>query len=473
MIGFIVDFKTNSVPKYIQLYEYIKKEIEAGNLKNSEKLPSVRAISKMLSISKATVENAYSQLLVEGYIESKVKSGYYVLGFDANELGHFKKIQSSEDHRETVHALEKPFNTDGTEESAFNFIEWKKAINRVLEYETKALLSYGDAKGEYCLRREIASFVHQSRGGVCKPEQVIIGAGIQYLFGLIAATFKSEYDSIAFEYPGFSKGMVIFEDYGYEMVKIPLVKDGIDMKTLENSRANIVYVSPSHQYPTGNVMAIKKRLQLLDWAKKNNAYIIEDDYDSLLRYEGYPVPALQGLNEGENVIYVGSFSKLLIPALRISFMILPESLMAKFEAILPRYSQSVSKIEQLALENFMSEGAFERHIRRIKKIYGRKNALLIDAFKRNESPLLALIGKGSGLHVTLSYESHVNIKKVIDSCQAIGIVLESIAGYKLGNIVVFSYSGVPDKEIENVVLKIIEITEENAGQSVKLESGIK
>ena len=215
-----------------------------------------------------------------------------------------------------------------------------------------------------------------------KPEQVVIGAGIQYLFGLIASTFKSEYSSIAFEYPGFSKGMYIFEDYGYKMVKIPLEKDGIDMKTLEASQANIVYVSPSHQYPTGNVMAIKKRLQLLDWAKKNNAYIIEDDYDSLLRYEGYPVPALQGLNEGENVIYVGSFSKLLIPALRISFMILPVSLMAKFEAILPRYSQSVSKIEQLALENFMSEGAFERHIRRIKKIYGRKNALLIEAFKQ-------------------------------------------------------------------------------------------
>lgn len=461
MIGFVVDFRSNGVPKYIQLYDYIKKEIEAGNLKNGEKLPSVRTISLMLSISKATVENAYNQLLVEGYIESKVKSGYYILGFDVNELGHFKRTSSSPDRLEVIHEKEKPFNTDGTEESAFNFTEWKKAINRVLEYEKKALLSYGDAKGEYALRREIASFVHQSRGGVCKPEQVVIGAGIQYLFGLIASTFKSEYSSIAFEYPGFSKGMYIFEDYGYKMVKIPLEKDGIDMKTLEASQANIVYVSPSHQYPTGNVMAIKKRLQLLDWAKKNNAYIIEDDYDSLLRYEGYPVPALQGLNEGENVIYVGSFSKLLIPALRISFMILPVSLMAKFEAILPRYSQSVSKIEQLALENFMSEGAFERHIRRIKKIYGRKNALLIEAFKRNESPLVSLIGKGSGLHVTLSFDTCVSIKRVISDCLSMGIVLEEIAGYKQGNIVVFSYSGVPDKEMEKVVSKIIKIAKEN------------
>jgi len=461
MIGFVVDFKVNSIPKYIQLYDYIKKEIEGGNLENGEKLPSVRAVTKTLSISKATVENAYNQLVLEGYIESKVKSGYYVLGFNASELGHFKRVQITQSNREAIIEIEKPFNTDGTEESAFNFIEWKKAVNRVLEYEKKALLSYGDAKGEYCLRQEIASFVHQSRGGVCKPEQVVIGAGIQYLFGLIASTFKNEYGSIAFEYPGFSKGMVIFEDYGYEMVKIPLEKDGIDMKTLEKSQANIVYVSPSHQYPTGNVMAIKKRLQLLDWAKKNNAYIIEDDYDSLLRYEGYPVPALQGLNEGENVIYVGSFSKLLIPALRISFMILPESLMAKFEMVLPRYSQSVSKIEQLALENFMREGAFERHIRRIKKIYGRKNALLIDAFKRNESPLVALIGKGSGLHVTLSFDASVNIRKVIDAGQALGIILEEIAGYKQGNIVVFSYSGVPDHVMDHVVSEIIRIADKN------------
>lgn len=461
MIGFVIDFKSDGNPKYIQLYDYIKREIEAGNLKNTEKLPSVRTCSKMLSVSKSTVENAYNQLLVEGYVESRNKSGYYVLGFNADELGHFKKSSFTTMEIEHVIAVGKPYNTDGTEESAFNFTEWKKAINRVLEYETKTLLSYGDAQGEYCLRREIASFVHQSRGGNCKPEQVVIGAGIQYLFGLIATTFKSEYNRIAFEYPGFSKGMYIFEDYGYQMEQIPVEKDGINVKVLEDSKANIVYVSPSHQYPTGSVMSIKKRLQLLDWADRNQAYIIEDDYDSLLRYEGYPVPALQGLSEGRNVIYVGSFSKLLIPALRISFMILPESLMDKFKTLLPRYSQSVSKIEQLALENFMVEGAFERHIRRIKKIYGRKNQLLIEAFKKFETPLVQLIGKGSGLHVTLSFDVSVHMKAVIEAAAEMGIVLEEIAGYKQGNIVVFSYSGVPDQEMDNVVSQIVHLAECN------------
>jgi len=461
MIGFVIDFKSSGVPKYIQLYEYIKREIESGNLQNFEKLPSVRASSKLLSVSKATIENAYNQLLVEGYIESRNKSGYYVLGFDANELGHFKKNLDSTTKLERLMQVDKPYNSDGTEESAFNFMDWKKSMNRVLEYETKALLSYGDAQGEYRLRREIASFVHQSRGGICKPEQVVIGAGIQYLFGLIATMFKSEYNRIAFEYPGFSKGMYIFEDYGYNMEKIPVEKDGINVTALEASKANIVYVSPSHQYPTGSVMSIKKRLQILDWAYKNNAYIIEDDYDSLLRYEGYPVPALQGLSEGGNVIYVGSFSKLLIPALRISFMILPESLMEKFKTLLPRYSQSVSKIEQLALEHFMVDGAFERHIRRIKKIYGRKNQVLIEAFKKNESPYIQLIGKGSGLHVTLSFDVCVRVKRVIEDAKELGIILEEIAGYKQGNIVVFSYSGIPDHEMDHVVSKLVALTEHN------------
>lgn len=462
MIGFVIDFSHSDSPKYFQLYEYIKREIELGHLKNSEKLPSVRTLSNMLNISKVTVENAYNQLLVEGYIESKSKSGYYVMSFEEDELGRFKKRMPSFDTQrfeEPEHTL---YNTDGTEETAFSFVEWKKAINRVLEYETNNLLSYGDPQGELCLRREIASFVHQSRGGICKPEQIIIGAGIQYLFGLIATGFKGDISSIAFEHPGFSKGMVVFEDYGYAMDKINLEKDGIDVKMLEASGARIVYVSPSHQYPTGSIMSIKKRLQLLDWAAKNDAYIIEDDYDSLLRYEGYPVPALQGLGQGEHVIYVGSFSKLLIPALRISFMILPESLMNRFTPLISRYSQSVSKIEQLALENFMADGAFERHIRRIKKIYGKKNQKLIEAFDRHESALVKLVGKSSGLHVTLSFDLKVDLSRVIDDCRALGIALDEIAGYKQGNIVVFSYSGVPDASMDEVVEKIVSISNKHA-----------
>lgn len=457
MLGVVLDFKSNGISKYIQLYEYIKGEIEAGAFKSGEKLPSVRLLSKSLSISKATVENAYNQLVVEGYVESKDKSGFYVLDFDASDLGQFnKKIPESATHAALV-PKPKKYNSDGTEEKAFHFNEWKKAVNRILEYETKTLLSYGEAQGEYALRKEIAKFVLQSRGVTCKPDQIIIGAGIQYLFGLIAAVFKDQMNSIAFEYPGFAKGMYVFEDYGYHMEKIALEKDGIRISALEQSHAKLVYVSPSHQYPTGGVMSVKKRLQLLDWAQRCEGYIIEDDYDSLLRYEGIPVPALQGLSKGENVIYVGSFSKLLIPALRISFMILPDPLMQKFNSVLMRYSQSVSKIEQLALALYMEEGAFERHIRRIKKIYGRKNQLLIEAFKQHETDLVKLIGQESGLHVTLRFDPSVDTKSVVEQCVAVGITLEVIEGYQNEQVIVFSYSGVPDADMEAVVSNIVRV----------------
>lgn len=465
MIGFVVNFDSSNGPKYIQLYEYIKKEIELGTLKSEEKLPSVRSLSKMLNVSKVTVENAYRQLEVEGYIQSKRKSGYYVTELPSDELLHFRQRPSIRVDSNRHKPLDRLFNTDGTEANAFNFHEWKKSVNRVLDYDTKSLLAYGDPQGEYILRAEIAKYVHQSRGCICTPEQIVIGAGIQYLFGLIATGFKSDSMKIAFEYPGFSKGMFVFEDYGFEMKKIPLEKDGIDIKLLESSNANMVYVSPSHQYPTGSVMSIKKRLQLLEWAKKKNAYIIEDDYDSLLRYEGYPVPALQGLSEGEQVIYVGSFSKLLIPAIRISFMILPEPLINQFDRVLKRYSQSVSKIEQLALVNFMMEGSFEKHIRKIRKIYGKKNQRLKEAFKRHEHELVTLVGSDSGLHVTLSFHEKVMVPAVIDACHGKGIILEEIVGYRQGNIVVFSYSGVPDDKMDEVVFTLLSIVKEHLKQN--------
>lgn len=457
MIGFVIHFDTKgTTPKYIQLYEYIKKEIMDGILIENTKLPSIRSLSTSLNVSKSTVENAYNQLMVEGYVESKFKSGYYVATMDTYALNQFSKSTAlfTEPIEATMDKKQR-FHNDKADEGTFNFTEWKKATNRVLEYQTDQLLSYGDAQGEYALRNEISKFIHSARGGKCHPDQIIVGAGIQYLFGLIATIFRKDHSEIGFEYPGFSKGMYVFEDYGYETVNIPVESDGIDLKKLEKSNVKIVYVSPSHQYPTGSIMPIKKRIQLVNWASKSQAYIIEDDYDSLLRYEGYPVPALQGLNQGKNVIYVGSFSKLLTPALRISFMILPESLLGVYKEKKARYSQSVSKIDQLALADYMAEGAFERHIRRVKKIYGKKNQLLIEAFKKYPSPNLALIGKESGLHVVLSFAKNVCIRTLEASAKKEGITLEAVDEFGGNKILVFPYSGIPDEDVEEVVKCIV------------------
>jgi GntR family transcriptional regulator/MocR family aminotransferase len=458
MLGFVVQFDLQSdQPKYIQLYEHIKGEIHMAQLSEGEKLPSIRSVAEALGISKSTVEGAYAQLLVEGYIESRPKSGYYVLKLERMPepdtpltagMG-FARVRA--DRR----AEQKRFaETDGVEPHLFNFNAWRKMLVKVMDYEQDTLVRYGDRQGEYVLRAEIAKFVHEMRGVVCTPDQIIVGAGVQSLFMLLSSLLKPECPEIAFEYPGFLKGATIFEDYGYHTVKIPVKAQGINLEALSKSSARVVYVSPAHQYPTGSIMPINNRMKLLKWAQENDAYIIEDDYDSVLRYEGVPIPSLQGLNHGKQVVHVGAFSKLLMPSLRISFMILPENLLAKYVKIKTRYSQTVSKVEQLALAHFMREGYFDRHIRKIKKAYAKKNQLILEALRMKGSDLFRVIGKTSGLHVVLSFDPRVDVMAAAGQMQALGIKLEDAGLFEGRKIAVLSYSGLPDDAIDDAVTEI-------------------
>lgn len=464
MIGYMMTFEECSgVPKYIQLYERLKEDILKGILKKGEKLPSVRSVSSSLGVSKVTVENAYTQLQLEGFVESVPKSGYYVQDIEST-LMDFSEIPLRFD---TEEKKTEEIPQDRASDGAFNFQEWKKALNHVLEYQSEALLSVGDIQGEYELRYEIAKFISQSRGVRAEPSQVVVGAGIQVLFSLLASFLRTSMKEIAFEYPGFSKGMYVFEDHGYETLKIPIEEDGLIIEELEKSKAKIVYVSPSHQYPTGSVMPIRKRMQLLGWAEREKGYIIEDDYDSILRYEGYPVPALQGISKSDRVIYAGSFSKLLIPSLRISFLILPRELLSGFQMVRSRYSQSVSKTEQLALAEYMRDGSFERHLRRIRILYKKKNQILLEAFRKYPSHYFELVGKESGLHVVLSFAKEVSIPEMVRLAQKEGIALEGVEEYQENRILVFSYSGVRDEEMEGVVRKLVRCSERAARSEIR------
>ena len=460
MLGYILQFTDEkSKPKYIQLYEHIKSEIAKGEINEGQKLPSIRSVADTLAISKSTVEMAYAQLLAEGYIESRAKSGYYVLGIEGLHIYEDLKINSNSDagsliQEQMMTDAKKRFNTDGIEEVLFNFNDWRKMTNKILDYSRSSLVKYGDLQGEYSLRVEIAKFVHETRGVVCTPEQIIIGAGVQSLFVLVAALLRGDKNQIAFEFPGFIKGATIFEDYGYETVKIPVKAQGLNISALEKSTAKIVYVSPAHQYPTGSIMPIGNRLKLLKWASENDGIIIEDDYDSVLRYEGLPIPSLQGLNKGQQVVYVGAFSKLLMPSLRISFIILPKNLLEKYVKIKTRYAQTVSKVEQLTLANFMSEGYFDRHIRKIKKAYGRKNQLMLESLRTHGKTYFEVIGKTSGLHVVLSFEATMDVKALAEEMNGIGIRLEDAGLFEGRKIAVLSYSGLVDREIDSAVRAI-------------------
>ena len=318
-----------------------------------------------------------------------------------------------------------------------------------LFYNETELYSSSNIKGEYLLRKAISEFINSFRGAKTVPEQIIVGAGIQSLLFTLCVLFKNFTEYAAFENPGYDKARYIFEDFGFKTTYINVSGDGFSISDLEKTSAGIVYVSPSHQYPTGSVMPVGKRMHLLAWAKKNSTYILEDDYDSIIRFESKPVPCLQGMDNNQRVVYIGSFSKLLSPAFRISYMVLPVTLLEKYDLLKNRYTQSASKIEQLALAEFISEGHLNRHIRKIKKIYSEKNKLAADFLGNILDMKVKKVTSDSGLHMILDVFTSVNyeeISKLLKKNKISSTLINSEDGY---HRISLSYSGFTFEELEN------------------------
>ena len=325
----IPDFDNASgSPLYIQLYNYLKKEITEGRISKGEKLPSLRTLAKNLSISITTVEMAYNQLLVEGYVKSKPQSGYYTTSINAESKSK-PGFSSAPLDFDTYPFTKAKYKYDT---GSFDFIKWKKCLAKVLNEHADLLLFESDPQGEKVLRHEISGYLYSSRGVKCTPDQVVIAAGTQQLTNHLARIMrKMNISHVSTEDPGYMPLQNIFRDMGFTLTKIPVHSDGINIEKLPVNIPSAVYVSPSNQFPTGAVMPIGRRYRLLDWAMKNHSIILEDDYDSELRYFGKPVPALQGLDRSDSVVYLGSFSSTLFPAIKISYMVLPNHIVDIFQ----------------------------------------------------------------------------------------------------------------------------------------------
>lgn len=439
-------------PFYIQIYTYFKTKIIKGYLKKDEKLPSIRELSMELKVSKTTVESAYNQLVVEGYVNNIPKKGYFVVELRKYD---FPIHQNKKSIPREVHRIF--YKNAGVDRESFDVKMWKRLYGSVLIEQKESLFISGDPQGEEDLREKICEFVQRTRGVRCSRDQIVVGAGIQYLLGILCSLLKKEHHSIAMEYPGFIQAKNVFEDYHMDIVSIPVSKEGIDIKKLKDSHAKMVYISPSHQYPTGSVMPIDKRLEILNWSRENDGIIIEDDYDCLLRYESLPIPALQGLDKGGQVIYLGSFSKILLPSIRISYMILPENILKKYISQKNRYAQSSSKIEQLTLARFMEKGCFGKHLRRIRKIYSKKNEKIVDFIKKQGKDKIHILGHDSGLHMMFEIKTDKTRQEIIKEAQKTNIYLEIIEGYHKGKqLVVFPFSGLREGEIEKILNECIE-----------------
>lgn len=399
----------NNKPKYVQLYEHIIHDISHQHYKTGDKLPSIRQISKDMHLSRTTVENAYNQLVLEGYIYNKPQSGYYVSALEESLLPSLgdKQLEEVQDHEtSSVHYVD---------EALFDIGVWKKYMNRTLINSGNELHTKGNSTGEEVLKEEIKKYLYRNRGVVCQTKQIIIGAGVQSLLFLLCHVLKrKDYKTIACEEPGFTEPHWIFDHAGFHIMKVPVHRKGLDLGKLKDSGVSLAYVSPSHQFPTGAVMPIANRLKLIEWSKRSEGLIIEDDYDSELTYNSQPVPSLQSLDHGKRVVYLGSLSTVFLSSLRISYMVVPEMLLEEIQSLQQVYNPTVSKIEQMALAMYMKDGELDKHMRRIKKLFYKKNERLLQCINNYLSPYISEIYPSSGVHILLALYEDIDLQGLLN-----------------------------------------------------------
>lgn len=393
---YIID-QTIKTPLHIQLYEEIKNDI-ISNLSVGDKIPSIRKTASLYNLSKTTVESAYRQLYAEGYVDSNPKSAYVVIDTYYDNFNIKEPINKSEKTKEIEYKYD--FFPARLSKDSFPLKLWKRLFSKAID-ESLDFGAYRDGQGEIGLREEINKYIIESRGVNCTPEQIVICGGFSDSMNLLAKIVKYKYKDFAIENPGYHIAKKVFEDYGYSVEKIGVDKYGIILDELEESKSKIVYITPSHQYPTGVSIPISNRLKLLDWARVEDGLIIEDDYDSELSYANRPIPSLQGLDRFDRVVYLGTFSKSLSPALRVSYMVLPNHLLPLYKKSFDSHFPRVALTTQKTLELFMSQGHWERHLRKIRTLNKKKHNLMRDLLKQKLGNTMEIVSQGGGLAILI------------------------------------------------------------------------
>lgn len=434
--------KKRGCPMYGQIYEYIRDEIQKGKILAGERLPSSRALAAHLGVSRSTVDLAYDQLLAEGYVISQPCRGYFVC-----EVDQLYQIPISGNQREEKKEPEQKqylydFAISGIDREGFPYQTWKKISKSVLAEDDGTLFQMGNSQGQEGLRREIVSYLHHARGVNCKAEQIIVGAGNDYLLLLLHIILGMDW-KIAMDNPTYLSAYLDFEKMGYSVVT--LEPDGMGMcpDQLEESKATLAYVMPSHHFPLGTVMPIKRRQELLAWAAaKKNRFLIEDDYDSEFRYKGKPIPSLQGFDSHDKVIYLGTFSRSLAPAIRVSYMVLPERMVSWYETRGKNFSVTVSRVDQKILEVFLRDGHFERHLNRMRGIYRSKHDCLLSEMKKLRE-VCAVQGEHAGVHILVKMKNGMTEEEAIRRAAEMGVKVYGLSEYCVAE---------PNRELEPTLL---------------------
>lgn len=452
---------------YRQIYEYIRNEIRTGKLQKDEKLPSTRSLAEYLQIARNTVDSAYSQLLAEGYITSRPCRGYFVCGIEelltlSDREGEYQnkqdKTPAKNETKKEDEGIRYDFSPHAIDMKNFPFSTWKRITREILVDANSEMFALGDPRGDEELRVTISRYLHSARGVSCLPEQIIVGAGTDFLLMLLEKIL-GRHVPIAMENPTYRRAYRVFQSFAYDIKPIPLDENGICMEELQKSGARAAYIMPSHQYPTGVVMPIGRRLELLKWAEQEEGrFLIEDDYDSEFRYRGRPIPALQASDRSGKVIYMGTFSKSIAPAIRIGYMVLPLSLCKKYEENCGFYASTVSRIDQKILNEFIKDGYFERYLNKMRKIYREKHDFLLEQLK-DFAQSFSISGENAGLHILLTGKKKIPEKELLEAAEREGIRL-----YGMSDALVTAENG---KESSTVLLGYGALSMEEIRQGIQ------
>lgn len=457
MRTYVLD-SSEKTPLYEQLYRALKEDILSGALRGGEKLPSKRALAEHLNVSRITVENAYNQLLTEGYLLSKPRSGYYVEQLDALP----RPLPAAMEPLPSREPPAPPSPSAGQ----FPFSIWAKLMRGVLLDQHDLLLQPPPNTGLPALRQAIAGMLRRSRGMEVPPARIVIGAGAEYLYNILIQLLGRE-NCFGLENPGHQKIHRVYEANGVSMRPVALDDSGIDVCALAASGANVLHISPSHQFPTGIVTPIGRRRQLMAWlGSRPDRWLIEDDYDSEFRFSGRVIPTMYSMDAIGRVIYMNTFSKTITPSLRISYMILPESLMARYHQKLGFYSCTVPSFEQLTLARFLDEGYFEKHVSRMKRHYRLLRTEFLTLLRQSPcAERMDIQGDEAGLHFLLRLDTALPDEAVEEALGKAGVRAASLSRYESGPAdpesrgrVVIQYSDLAAADLPRVVKVLEELT---------------
>lgn len=356
----------NENPLYIQIYDGFKDAIENGNIKENEKMPSIRKLSADLKVSKTTVENAYGLLLADGYIFNVPQKGYYT----EKGIAFNKSVTSINKEKQYLTKYKYDFSGKGIDKNCTNIKEWRKYIKNVLNKEY-LLNTYSESQGELELRKSISKYAFSTRGACADSKNIIIGSGSQTLIYILCGLLGIN-KTIAMEKNTFPQGEQVFKDFNYNVQYTRSDSKGITVNSLEEIKPDVLLLNPNFISSNGSTIPIKRKIEIIKWAKNKNCLIIEDDYNGELRYISHPKTCIQSYSP-DSVVYIGSFSKILLPSVRISYMILPENLIKQYYSVKENYNQTTSKIEQLALSDYIFDGKLEKYLRKLRRYYYNKS----------------------------------------------------------------------------------------------------